>query len=31
IVGGVEAVPGVWPYQAALFIIDMYFCGGSLI
>nr|P00771.2 RecName: Full=Brachyurin; AltName: Full=Collagenolytic protease [Leptuca pugilator]1AZZ_A Chain A, COLLAGENASE [Leptuca pugilator]1AZZ_B Chain B, COLLAGENASE [Leptuca pugilator] len=31
IVGGVEAVPNSWPHQAALFIDDMYFCGGSLI
>ncbi|XP_063599848.1 chymotrypsin BI [Penaeus indicus] len=31
IVGGVEATPHSWPHQAALFIDDMYFCGGSLI
>ncbi|XP_063599841.1 chymotrypsin BII-like [Penaeus indicus] len=31
IVGGIEAVPHSWPHQAALFIDDMYFCGGSLI
>ncbi|XP_042885830.1 chymotrypsin BII-like [Penaeus japonicus] len=27
----VEAVPHSWPHQAALFVDDMYFCGGSLI
>ncbi|XP_063599850.1 chymotrypsin BII-like [Penaeus indicus] len=26
-----EAIPHSWPHQAALFIDDMYFCGGSLI
>nr|XP_027212617.1 chymotrypsin BI-like [Penaeus vannamei] len=26
-----EAVPHSWPHQAALFVDDMYFCGGSLI
>ncbi|XP_063599996.1 chymotrypsin BI-like [Penaeus indicus] len=31
IVGGIEAVPHSWPHQAALFIDDMYFCGGSLL
>ncbi|KAK7066339.1 hypothetical protein SK128_015599 [Halocaridina rubra] len=31
IVGGVEAVPHSWPHQVALFIDDLYFCGGSLI
>jgi len=31
IVGGVEASPHSWPHQVALFIDDMYFCGGSLI
>ncbi|XP_071516903.1 chymotrypsin BII-like [Panulirus ornatus] len=31
IVGGIEATPHSWPHQAALFIDDMYFCGGSLI
>ncbi|XP_050738551.1 chymotrypsin BII-like [Eriocheir sinensis] len=31
IVGGVEATPHTWPHQVALFIDDMYFCGGSLI
>jgi len=31
IVGGVEAKPHSWPHQVALFIDDMYFCGGSLI
>lgn len=31
IVGGVEATPHSWPHQVALFIDNMYFCGGSLI
>ncbi|MPC28803.1 Chymotrypsin BII [Portunus trituberculatus] len=31
IVGGKEATPHAWPHQVALFIDDMYFCGGSLI
>ena len=31
IVGGIEATPHSWPHQVALFIDDMYFCGGSLI
>lgn len=31
IVGGVETTPHAWPHQVALFIDDMYFCGGSLI
>ncbi|XP_045139179.1 brachyurin-like [Portunus trituberculatus] len=31
IVGGREASPHSWPHQAALFIDDIYFCGGSLI
>nr|ANG56302.1 chymotrypsin-like serine protease [Eriocheir sinensis] len=31
IVGGAEATPHTWPHQVALFIDDMYFCGGSLI
>ncbi|XP_037799781.1 chymotrypsin BI-like [Penaeus monodon] len=31
IVGGTEATPHSWPHQVALFIDDMYFCGGSLI
>jgi len=31
IVGGIEATPNSWPHQVALFIDDMYFCGGSLI
>merc|ERR1712212_717043 len=28
---GTEATPHSWPHQVALFIDDMYFCGGSLI
>ncbi|XP_018016266.1 brachyurin-like [Hyalella azteca] len=31
IVGGTEAVPHSFPWQVALFIDDIYFCGGSLI
>merc|ERR550519_268000 len=31
IVGGSEATPHSFPHQAALFIDNMYFCGGSLI
>jgi len=31
IVGGNEAAPHSYPHQVALFIDDMYFCGGSLI
>jgi len=31
IVGGVEAVPGEFPWQVAVRIDGMYFCGGSLI
>ena len=31
IVGGDEATPHSHPHQVALFIDDMYFCGGSLI
>nr|AAL67441.1 collagenolytic serine protease [Paralithodes camtschaticus] len=31
IVGGQEATPHTWVHQVALFIDDMYFCGGSLI
>ncbi|KAK7071888.1 hypothetical protein SK128_021709 [Halocaridina rubra] len=31
IVGGTEAVPHAWPHQVALFIDNLYFCGGSLI
>lgn len=31
IVGGTEAMPHSWPHQVALFIDDMYFCGGSII
>jgi len=31
IVGGTEATPHSWPHQVALFIDNMYFCGGSLI
>lgn len=31
IVGGVEAVPGEFPWQVAIRIDGMYFCGGSLI
>ncbi|XP_045139168.1 chymotrypsin BII-like [Portunus trituberculatus] len=31
IVGGHEATPHSWPHQVALFIDNMYFCGGSLI
>ena len=31
IVGGNEATPHSHPHQVALFIDDMYFCGGSLI
>ncbi|MPC57182.1 Chymotrypsin BI [Portunus trituberculatus] len=31
IVGGEEATPHSWPHQVALFIDNMYFCGGSLI
>ena len=31
IYGGVPAVPGQFPWQVALIIDNMYFCGGSLI
>uniref|UniRef100_A0A3Q1ITP8 Peptidase S1 domain-containing protein n=1 Tax=Anabas testudineus TaxID=64144 RepID=A0A3Q1ITP8_ANATE len=31
IIGGQEAPPGNWPWQAALFINGTGFCGGSLI
>jgi secreted trypsin-like serine protease len=31
IVGGTEATPHQYPWQVALFIDDLYFCGGSLI
>ncbi|KAA0202996.1 hypothetical protein HAZT_HAZT010845 [Hyalella azteca] len=31
IVGGEEAVPHSYPWMVALFIDDMYFCGGSII
>jgi len=31
IVGGWEAIPNQYPWMAALFIDDLYFCGGSLI
>ncbi|KAK7066347.1 hypothetical protein SK128_015607 [Halocaridina rubra] len=31
IVGGNETIPHAWPHQVALFIDDMWFCGGSLI
>jgi len=31
IVGGVEAVPGEFPWQVAINIDGLYFCGGSLI
>ena len=31
IVGGDEATPHSHPHQVALFIDDMYFCGGSIV
>ena len=31
IVGGFEAEEHEWPWIVALFIDDMWFCGGSLI
>ena len=31
IVGGYEAVPHSFPWMAALFVDEMYFCGGTLI
>jgi len=31
IVGGTEAVPGEFPWQVAITIDGLYFCGGSLI
>ena len=31
IVGGEEATPHQYPWMAALFIDDKWFCGGSLI
>ena len=31
IVGGDEATPHSHPHQVALFIDDIYFCGGSLV
>uniref|UniRef100_A0A3Q0SCW0 Peptidase S1 domain-containing protein n=1 Tax=Amphilophus citrinellus TaxID=61819 RepID=A0A3Q0SCW0_AMPCI len=31
IVGGEEAIPGSWPWQASLANLDGLFCGGSLI
>ncbi len=31
IVGGQNATPGEWPWQAFLFIDNLYQCGGSLI
>ncbi|MCA9981779.1 MAG: serine protease, partial [Anaerolineales bacterium] len=31
IVGGQNATPGEWPWQAYLIIDDQYMCGGSLI
>ncbi|XP_067381036.1 transmembrane protease serine 9-like [Channa argus] len=31
IVGGQDAIPGSWPWQAALFKSGSLFCGGSLI
>ncbi|KAA0202997.1 hypothetical protein HAZT_HAZT010846 [Hyalella azteca] len=31
IVGGEEAVPHSYPWMVALFIDDIYFCGGSII
>ncbi|XP_029944180.1 serine protease 27-like [Salarias fasciatus] len=31
IVGGQEADPGSWPWQAALYLFDTFTCGGTLI
>ncbi len=31
IVGGQEAEPGAWPWQALLYIGDEYLCGGTLL
>jgi secreted trypsin-like serine protease len=31
IVGGWEAIPNQYPWQVALFIDDLYFCGASLL
>jgi len=31
VVGGWEAIPHQYPWMAALFIDDMYFCGGSIL
>ncbi len=31
IVGGVEAVPHAYPYVVAIFIDEIYFCGGTII
>lgn len=31
VVGGWEAIPHQYPWMAALFIDDQYFCGGSII
>ncbi|KAJ7394106.1 Chymotrypsin-like elastase member 3B [Desmophyllum pertusum] len=31
VIGGVDAVPGSWPWQVGIYLGNQFFCGGSLI